>query len=541
MESGPTGHEHSILSMWQFLRTVLTNKRIANAVTEVDIRDWTLGLVYRRGRLALGAEDFNLIRSAMRDLGYDERWDSFEIKLEMDGLRKADPTPLVALILASLPNLVKLCAHLPREGSVFLRKVMGMGTGRRQDQGRAGTVPFSGLHELCVASPWTRQQKGRGNSAYNYVLHEGAMRKTLELPALRRLDAFDVCLLGIEFLRDHPRSSPITDLTLVQHQHLPMRASGLQTFLSLPKALVSLSINMKEKDFVSMFPENHFSNTDLWNCIQQLKGPLERLDVYLDCKESFRKVGDTIGLDHAKENRKTMHLPQRSHFGLMREFQRLQSLSIQPEMLLGGCCEGEYAPFQLKNTLPAGLRSLTLYGDEGLYGNKALPQQLQDALSGTGFRQLMHITLEQDTGFHAYSPHEEVRRVCEMNGIRYEARDSKSCYKGGRGHPYRLQLEERRVTVQTKMGSIRHEMRLKQIRIDQWREGIRERWLVKKGISLDEDYPGDDGWYGFTPPSPPPWVSDDQIDLGAAVESFELTWHTMAHLDSMRGNLYGGS
>ena len=111
------GHEHSILSMWQFLRAVLTNKRIANAVTEVDFRDWTFGLVYRHGRLALGAEDFNLIRRAMHDMGHDKRWDSFEVKLAMDGLRKADPTPLVALILASLPNLVKLRVHLPDEGT----------------------------------------------------------------------------------------------------------------------------------------------------------------------------------------------------------------------------------------------------------------------------------------------------------------------------------------------------------------------------------------------------------------------------------------
>ena len=93
-------------------------------------------------------------------------------------------------------------------------------------------------------------------------------------------------------------------------------------------------------------------------------------------------------------------------------------------MLIGGCCGGEYAPFQLKDTLPVGLGSLTFYGDEGLYANKTLPQQLHDALSGTGFRQLVHITLEQDTGFHAYSPHEEVRRVCEVNGVGYETRDS---------------------------------------------------------------------------------------------------------------------
>ena len=117
--------------------------------------DWTFGLVYRRGRLALGAEDFNLIRRAMHDMGYDERWDSFEVKLAMDGLRKADRTPLVALILASLPNLVKLRVHLPDEGDIFLRNVIKRATEQSQDQEGTGRKPLSGIRELCVASAWT--------------------------------------------------------------------------------------------------------------------------------------------------------------------------------------------------------------------------------------------------------------------------------------------------------------------------------------------------------------------------------------------------
>ena len=229
-----------------------------------------------------------------------------------------------------------------------------------------------------------------------------------------------------DFWRVHPRSSPITGLTLVQHQHFPVPPSGLQLFLSHPKALVSLSINIKETDFASMFPEEYFSNADLWNCIQQLKGSLECLDIYLDCRERVLEAGNTTGPDSVNANKN----PARN----------------------------AYAPFQLKDTLPVGLGSLTFYGDEGLYANKTLPQQLHDALSGTGFRQLVHITLEQDTGFHAYSPHEEVRRVCEVNGVGYETRDSGSCYKGGKGHPYSLRLEERRATVQNKMESIRDDI-----------------------------------------------------------------------------------
>jgi hypothetical protein len=113
----------------------------------------------------------------------------------------------------------------------------------------------------------------------------------------------------------------------------------------------------------------------------------------------------------------------------MRGFKRLQTLCIQPEVILGGCCKADYAPFQLRDTLPPNLRSLTLFGEEGLCRNKTLGRQIQDVLEGTDFTMLGHIALEAITDYvvgnftdPADPPHDQVRRACQGTGRRYETR-----------------------------------------------------------------------------------------------------------------------
>lgn len=58
------------------------------------------------------------------------------------------------------------------------------------------------------------------------------------------------------------------------------------------------------------------------------------------------------------------HSSSNSYFGSLHSFKPLESLCIQPEVLLGGCCESLVAPFRLKDTKPSALESLTFYGDE---------------------------------------------------------------------------------------------------------------------------------------------------------------------------------
>lgn len=102
---------HLILSLWQFLRTTLSNRQIADSVREINIRKWTFGLVHRRGLLVLEADDLDVIRHAIRTLGLERIEDKF-----LEALPKADPRPLMALLLANLRNLTTLYAELPEKG-----------------------------------------------------------------------------------------------------------------------------------------------------------------------------------------------------------------------------------------------------------------------------------------------------------------------------------------------------------------------------------------------------------------------------------------
>lgn len=108
------GEQHSISSLWKFLRTVFGNKRIADGVHELNIQDWPLGLVHDRGRLTLSDDDFDLIWDAIRITGL--------VRLEgsiLEALQKADPRPLMVLLLASLPNLTTQASgfHIPDTSS----------------------------------------------------------------------------------------------------------------------------------------------------------------------------------------------------------------------------------------------------------------------------------------------------------------------------------------------------------------------------------------------------------------------------------------
>ncbi|KUL87935.1 hypothetical protein ZTR_03845 [Talaromyces verruculosus] len=101
-----------------FLRTTLPNRQIADTVREVNIRKWTVGLVHRRSPLVLDADDFDVVRHAIRTLGLER----IEEKI-LEGLSKADPRPLMAPLLANLRNLTTLYAKIPKLDMFFEKPI----------------------------------------------------------------------------------------------------------------------------------------------------------------------------------------------------------------------------------------------------------------------------------------------------------------------------------------------------------------------------------------------------------------------------------
>jgi hypothetical protein len=412
--------------LWKFLRSVLCSSRIADQVQEADIRNWTFGLVHDRGRLVLGDEDFNLVQGAIHTAGLER----IEARV-LQALPKADPRPLMALLLANLRNLITLHIDLPAT-DIFFAEVLQQAAQRRQDQQPLRDSPLRSLRELHLASAWNFQIQHNLHDEYTLKLDH--LWPVFRLPSIQKLSLFDLEPVGASILfGSSPKSSSITELILVHHRDSLLTVPDTSALLALPKALTSLSIYWDDYDMG--WGVNQLSNADLWRILRQQEDSLEHLDFYR-------------GSDGCSP---PQHTADNSYFGTMQGFKRLRSLCIQPEALLGGCCGDDYAPFHLRDTLPQSLESLTLYGDEGLSRNKTLGRQLRDVVADTeGFPLLSHVALEatsdkiQNYTDPADPPHDEVERACRESGRRYETLAASSCTKGGLGRPYYRERKEER-------------------------------------------------------------------------------------------------
>jgi hypothetical protein len=154
------------------------------------------------------------------------------------------------------------------------------------------------------------------------------------------------------------------------------------------------------------------------------------------------------------------HSDKNSYFGSIRGFKSLKHLYIQPEVLLSRCCGDGLAPFNLKDTLPPQLESITLYGDEGLVNMESFGAQLQNMIASTNFRSLRCIALEDTSKVRNYylhypvPPHLEVYQACRKSSKRYKQKLPSSCTKGGIGRRYYRCVVEKRQQMEEKPGDI---------------------------------------------------------------------------------------
>jgi hypothetical protein len=214
--------------------------------------------------------------------------------------------------------------------------------------------------------------------------------------------------------------------------------------LALSKRLTKLSFYLN--DCYLSRNSKQISNADLWNRVSQCEDCIEHLDIYRDCTEFVPPA----------------HRVNNSHFGSMQGFKRLESLCIQPEVLLGGCCDDDLAPYHLRDTLPPNIKSLTFYDDEGLSLNKNLAPQLKDVIMSTNFPRLDYVALETTSECirhyidPANPPHDAVEQACRERGIKYETKQASSCTKGGVGHRYYRYAAQKRLQMSMKLDEARY-------------------------------------------------------------------------------------
>jgi hypothetical protein len=440
------GELHSISSLWKFLRTILCSKGIGNSVHALNIRNWTFGLVHGHSKLTFSKEDLELIQDAIHKAGLEYMETSL-----MEAIRKTDPRPLMALLLASLPNLTTLYAHLP-ETDIFFSGVLQKAIESQRDEFR----PLKKLSEAHFTSSWNYRQDWRSRDHYDLWL--GHLWPVFQLQSLQSLSMFDIRPLGagIRF-GSTVDISCITDLSLVYHDSALLAHAEIVALLSLPKALTKFSIYMNDSGgFIEKCRQ--LSNASLWKALCKHQDSIKHLDIYRDCTGCLPPV----------------HSANNSHFESMQGFKQLEYLSIQPEVLIGGCCGDDIASFRLRDTLPSSLKSFTVYGEEGLATNKTIGQQLQDLVASTEFPRLKHIVLEEKCQ-HLYHyvdpvepPHEKVEIACKEHGITFETKRDYSLSKGGFGGRYYSSEQKSRLRMAKKLETVRyalteHLSRLRQV------------------------------------------------------------------------------
>ncbi|KAG8533926.1 uncharacterized protein KY384_001667 [Bacidia gigantensis] len=227
------------------------------------------------------------------------------------------------------------------------------------------------------------------------------------LPTVRKVSIFDIHLSCFSDLIEvnTARTSSITDLTLVPGGDYPLiedSRTTLRECLKQPQALVSLTVFLPR--YTSMvdqtLPSNIIPNDELWRILSFHKHCLEYLDIYdqdADCDRSS--------------------FLWKPHLSKLDGFERLHTLRILQQSLVGGFNGIREASFRLQETLPVSIRSLTIYANrpEGL----RFEQQILEAMQNFKFQKLAFLIFQEVSGSTSISmqTYKELVRVCSDRNI----------------------------------------------------------------------------------------------------------------------------
>ena len=386
------GARQSFRSLWTFLRTILSDTRLAALVRSLHIGNWGYYPYTRSGEceeLNLPRDEITLFREAISRAGI-KHLESSIIK----DIRKRDRRPLMALLLTCLPNLTRIHAHIPQSDPVFsavLRQILDYQSG---DDPPALLSKLSELYVLGEVGVPTCDLMNYDllPRADQTLLHLDDLWPALHLTGLRTLSLYGLDTANAALrLGASPALSRLKHLSIIGGFNSSCTYSNLRYLLTLPEALVSFSLYVQDYAFGSIGGDM-ISNAGLWEVLRKHQNSLEYLDIYRDA-------------EHTR-----LYMNQ-GHFGLLRSFTRLKRLCIQPEVLLGSFWDRPNAPYRLKDRLPCNLQSLTLYGGKMFFHTSSISVHLQEALGSGIFPSLTSIELE---GFYIDS---DISEVCRESGV----------------------------------------------------------------------------------------------------------------------------
>jgi hypothetical protein len=193
----------------------------------------------------------------------------------IDDLHKRDRRPLMALLLACLPNLTTVHAHAPPPDSVLgavLENVLNV-----QRSGNSQPSPLASLRELYIfgevpiPSGSSRPDEAPGA--------DGAFRLNYFWPVLYLKGLKTLSLCGTETtatqLKGNYGPSNLEQLYLVSSKESRGAFTDIQNLLAVTKYLTRFSFVLEDRDFGPVL-----SNREIWDALQGNRDSLEYFDIF---------------------------------------------------------------------------------------------------------------------------------------------------------------------------------------------------------------------------------------------------------------------
>ena len=369
------GQYHSFKLMWLYTRTLVENPSIGLLVQHATFRNCYMNAWHER--LREDAPSDRIERRERRAICSLGCLIGFRVADLSRALQSAKRFPLMPIIISKLPNLITLSLELKESDEYHheLDKVLAVPGSfpRLRDVVLTLRPFFNGQDVLEISSRSRRCYTPRvifsKESVRKLVINDAHFHKW------QGVDAFE-----------EQNVSNVTDLSINPSFKSEDVYLYLPRILQMPRTLVSLTLTLKcpyeEGDEIPH--DSHLrmpTCQEVWKWLDGHKASLKHLNFHLL----------TIPMSDITINPR---IQRGSQMGSLTGFQQLQSLSIQPQALLGHSTSGEEMQEQLKEKLPNSLVSLYLYADENLALDASLERQMLDVVTSSSFATLKSLRLE---------------------------------------------------------------------------------------------------------------------------------------------------
>ena len=423
-----TSDENSFAKLWYFLRTIIEKPELGALVKHLDLRERYSWTAEHKEEVSPREE-----RSRLRELRLLQAiGDDLELKGLVKALQSQARAPFMIILMACLPNLEKLDLSVGHLGDVGYNRVH---FAKPFLQALEKSKALQQLSEITLFDSYATSDQT--SICYHPAVHMRGIETVFLRPSIRKLELFDLepgCMYAVSDQLP-PGKSNVTHLTITcggDPRHLGTDGRGLKACLRLPKAPVSLTLYMQS--FRSMGGERRFTymiaHDELWRILCSHRHTLEYLDL------------------HDEDVTRKQRRPEFNHkapMGKLNEFDRLTTLRIQPEMLLGGINGISKPPYRLRDALPPSLHSLTLYNfydDKGLINGKDLQVELFQIITDTTILDKLNFLIIQDThkdflrnaaqGEELLDRLNALQQACSVRGIIFRIMSGRHLPQGGR-------------------------------------------------------------------------------------------------------------